>query len=100
MRGGSYRRQTRPPQRVPISAVANPITILAQMIASCHDENNHITIPGFTMMWWWRVPKKGPSSTKPRLMKKEYKDELGVQELWGEKDIPRTNVPASVLPSK
>src|SRR5687767_13999900 len=28
-------------------AVANPITILAKMIASCHDANNHITIPGF-----------------------------------------------------
>ncbi|MFZ9387452.1 MAG: M20/M25/M40 family metallo-hydrolase, partial [Chitinophagaceae bacterium] len=28
-------------------AVANPITILTHMIASCHDENNHITIPGF-----------------------------------------------------
>jgi acetylornithine deacetylase/succinyl-diaminopimelate desuccinylase-like protein len=28
-------------------AVANPITILSEMIASCHDENNHITIPGF-----------------------------------------------------
>ena len=28
-------------------AVANPATILAKMIASCHDENNHITIPGF-----------------------------------------------------
>src|SRR5215510_5758618 len=28
-------------------AVANPITILAQMIAKCHDENNHITIPNF-----------------------------------------------------
>ncbi len=28
-------------------AVANPINILAQMIASLHDENNHITIPGF-----------------------------------------------------
>src|ERR1700733_470541 len=28
-------------------AVANPITILAGMIAGCHDENNHITIPGF-----------------------------------------------------
>jgi acetylornithine deacetylase/succinyl-diaminopimelate desuccinylase-like protein len=27
--------------------VANPINILAQMIASLHDENNHITIPGF-----------------------------------------------------
>jgi len=28
-------------------AVANPINILCKMIASCHDENNHITIPGF-----------------------------------------------------
>jgi acetylornithine deacetylase/succinyl-diaminopimelate desuccinylase-like protein len=28
-------------------AVANPINILAQMIASLHDENNRITIPGF-----------------------------------------------------
>jgi len=27
--------------------VANPINILTQMIASLHDENNHITIPGF-----------------------------------------------------
>src|SRR3954469_11426660 len=28
-------------------AVANPITILAKMIATLHDENNHVTIPGF-----------------------------------------------------
>jgi len=28
-------------------AVANPATVLAKMIASCHDDNNHITIPGF-----------------------------------------------------
>ncbi len=28
-------------------AVANPINILCKMIASCHDENNHITISGF-----------------------------------------------------
>lgn len=28
-------------------AVANPINILAKMIAGMHDENNHITIPGF-----------------------------------------------------
>src|SRR3989338_5340739 len=27
--------------------VANPINVLADMIASLHDENNHITIPGF-----------------------------------------------------
>lgn len=28
-------------------AVANPVNILCKMIASMHDENNHITIPGF-----------------------------------------------------
>ena len=28
-------------------AVANPINILTKMIASLHDENNHITMPGF-----------------------------------------------------
>jgi len=28
-------------------AVANPINVLSKMIASLHDENNHITIPGF-----------------------------------------------------
>jgi acetylornithine deacetylase/succinyl-diaminopimelate desuccinylase-like protein len=28
-------------------AVANPITMLSKMIASLHDENNHITVPGF-----------------------------------------------------
>ncbi|ARN78876.1 peptidase dimerization domain protein [Nonlabens spongiae] len=28
-------------------AVANPINILCDMIAQLHDENNHITIPGF-----------------------------------------------------
>ena len=28
-------------------AVANPINILNKMIASLHDENNHITIPVF-----------------------------------------------------
>jgi len=28
-------------------AVGNPINILCKMIASCHDENNHIAIPAF-----------------------------------------------------
>lgn len=28
-------------------AVANPLNILSKMIADLHDENNHITIPGF-----------------------------------------------------
>ena len=66
-------------------AVANPITILAKMIASCHDENNHITIPGF-------YDDVVQASTEERKMmnqapfdEKEYKDDLGVKELWGEK---------------
>ncbi|MBC7827061.1 MAG: dipeptidase, partial [Chitinophagaceae bacterium] len=65
-------------------AVANPITILAKMIASCHDENNHITIPGF-------YDDVVESSSEERKLMGEapydeqgYKDDLGVQELWGE----------------
>ncbi len=47
-------------------AVANPITALCEMIASTHDENNHVTVEGFydgvsdIAMWekesWKRVP--------------------------------------------
>src|ERR1700688_2588946 len=64
-------------------AVANPITILSQMIASCHDENNHITIPGF----YDGVVEASPAERK--LMapapynEGEYKKDLGVTELWG-----------------
>jgi acetylornithine deacetylase/succinyl-diaminopimelate desuccinylase-like protein len=66
-------------------AVANPITMLAKMIASCHDENNHITIPGFY------DDVVNATDTERKLMaaapfnEQEYKDELGVKALWGEK---------------
>ena len=66
-------------------AVANPITILCDMIARCHDKKNHITIPGF----YDDVAE--PTKEEKRLLKKApfneqaYKDELGVKELWGEK---------------
>ena len=66
-------------------AVANPATILAQMIASCHDENNHITIPGFY------DDVVALSDEERKLMAKapfdldEYKKDLGVKEVWGEK---------------
>jgi len=66
-------------------AVANPITILAKMIASCHDENNHITIPGFY------DDVVVASAAERKLMgeapysEEEYKKDLGVKELWGEK---------------
>ena len=66
-------------------AVANPITILSKMIASCHDENNHVTIPGF----YDDVVEAGSSERK--LMgeapynEAEYKADLDIKELWGEK---------------
>jgi acetylornithine deacetylase/succinyl-diaminopimelate desuccinylase-like protein len=66
-------------------AVANPITILAQMIASMHDENNHITIPGFydKVQTLSDADRKALNNAPFDL--DEYKKELGVKEIWGEK---------------
>lgn len=66
-------------------AVANPITILAQMIASCHDENNHITIPGFYDDVAIASKEERELLNAAPYNEKEYKEELGVTELWGEK---------------
>jgi len=66
-------------------AVANPITILAKMIASCHDENNHITIPGFYDDVVVASAEERALINKAPYNEKAYKDELGVKELWGEK---------------
>ena len=66
-------------------AVANPITILAKMIASCHDENNHITIPGFYDDVVVSSEVERALINKAPFNEKEYKDELGIQDLWGEK---------------
>jgi acetylornithine deacetylase/succinyl-diaminopimelate desuccinylase-like protein len=66
-------------------AVANPITILAKMIASCHDENNHITIPGF-----YDDVVESSATERAEMAKRPHSDtdyakDLGVQQLWGEK---------------
>lgn len=66
-------------------AVANPITILAKMIASCHDENNHITIPGFYDDVIISSDEERALINKAPYNEKEYMQELGVKELWGEK---------------
>ncbi len=66
-------------------AVANPITILAKMIASCHDENNHITIPGFYDDVVEATREERALMAKAPYDDEEYKKELGVKELWGEK---------------
>lgn len=79
-------------------AVANPITILAQMIASLHDENNHITIPGF-------YNDVVESSAEERKLMAEapfdaeaYKKDLGIKELWGEKGYT-TNERTGIRPT-
>ncbi|MBI2729417.1 MAG: dipeptidase [Sphingobacteriales bacterium] len=66
-------------------AVANPITVLSKMIASIHDENNHITIPGFYDDVVVAGTEERALINKAPFDEKEYKDEIGIKELWGEK---------------
>lgn len=76
-------------------AVANPATILAQLIASMHDENNHITIPGFYDDVQVLSDADRAALNKVPFDEKEYKEDLGVDELWGEKGystIERTGI--------
>ena len=65
-------------------AVANPITILSKMIASCHDENNHITIPGFYDDVVEATREERELMAKAPFDEDEYMADLGVKELWGE----------------
>ena len=66
-------------------AVANPITILSKMIASCHDENNHITIPGFYDDVVESSDVERAKMAEAPFDATEYAKDLGVSELWGEK---------------
>src|SRR5207344_1436119 len=66
-------------------AVANPITILAKMIASLHDKKNHITIPGFYDDVAEVSPEERKLMAEAPFSEEEYKKDLGVKALWGEK---------------
>ncbi|WP_439504422.1 dipeptidase [Sediminibacterium sp.] len=79
-------------------AVANPITILAQMIASCHDENNHITIPGFYDDVIAATPAEREKMAKAPFDELAYKADLGINELWGEKGYT-TNERTGIRPT-
>ncbi|WP_207496386.1 dipeptidase [Aridibaculum aurantiacum] len=79
-------------------AVANPITILAKMIASMHDENNHITIPGFYDDVLESSDAERAEMAKAPYDEEEYKTDLGVQELWGEKGYS-TNERTGIRPT-
>lgn len=79
-------------------AVANPITILCKMIASCHDENNHITIPGFYDDVAVPTQEERSLLAKAPFDEEEYKKELGIKELWGEKNYT-TNERTGIRPT-
>src|SRR5690606_34912203 len=66
-------------------AVANPAIILAKMIASLHDENNHIAIPGFYDDVISLSEEERIALNKAPFDIEEYKQDLGVEEVWGEK---------------
>ncbi len=79
-------------------AVANPITMLAKMIASCHDENNHITIPGFYDGVIDATPEERAKMAQAPFDEAEYKTDLGVSSLWGEKGYT-TNERTGIRPT-
>ena len=66
-------------------AVANPINMLCKMIASLHDENNHITIPGFYDKVTEQTADERKALNNAPFNQKEYNEELGIGEEWGEK---------------
>lgn len=66
-------------------AVANPITILSKMIASLHDEDNHVTIPGFYDDVLVTTDEERALMARAPFDEAEFKADLGVKELWGEK---------------
>lgn len=79
-------------------AVANPITILSQMIASCHDADNHITIPGFYDNVVESTPEERSLMAMAPYDETAFKKDLGVQELWGEKGYT-TNERTGIRPT-
>ncbi len=79
-------------------AVANPITMLAKMIASCHDENNHITIPGFYDDVVESTTEERAKMALAPFDEAEFKTDLGVQNLWGEKGFT-TNERTGIRPT-
>jgi acetylornithine deacetylase/succinyl-diaminopimelate desuccinylase-like protein len=79
-------------------AVANPATILARMIASCHDENNHITIPGFYDDVVEATPEERKMMAAAPYDEAEFKQDLGIDAVWGEKGFT-TNERTGIRPT-
>ena len=76
-------------------AVANPATILCQMISSLHDENNHITIPGFYDDVIVVSDADRTEMAKAPFSLDAYKKDLNIDDVWGEKGystVERTSI--------
>ena len=67
--------------------VANPINILAKMIASLHDENNHITIPGFYDRVIELTDAERAEMAKAPFSKEAYCKALDMEDVYGEDGI-------------
>ena len=79
-------------------AVANPINILTKMIASLHDENNHITIPGFYDTVEELSEKERAEMAKAPFSLENYKKALQINATHGEKGYT-TNERNSIRPT-
>ncbi len=79
-------------------AVANPITILSKMIAACHDENNHITIPGFYDDVIESTDAERSKMAEAPFDLSEFKQDLGIANVWGEKGYS-TNERTGIRPT-
>ena len=79
-------------------AVANPINILTQMIASLHDENNHITIPGFYDQVEELSKLERAKMGEAPFSIEAYKKALDIDDVHGEKGYT-TNERNSIRPT-
>jgi acetylornithine deacetylase/succinyl-diaminopimelate desuccinylase-like protein len=79
-------------------SVANPITVLAKMIASCHDENNHVTIPGFYADVVEVSDEERALLNQAPFDENSFKKETGAKELVGEKGYT-TNERTGIRPT-
>ena len=66
-------------------AVANPANVLCSMIASFHDENGRVTIPGFYDNVENLTSNQREVLNRAPFDLNEYKKELGIEEINGEK---------------
>ncbi|GGZ53971.1 dipeptidase [Mesonia mobilis] len=79
-------------------AVANPINVLTKMIASLHDENKHITIPGFyDKVEELSMEERAKMAEAPFSLEK-YKKALDLNDVYGEEGYT-TNERNSIRPT-